>query len=135
MSFISAPNSKEGPQNRSSEATKSTIPISPSKKAQAAWNTVKTRLGGKSAPDLPRWWSYSRASEPNQPTVKGEQQPEDEENSHFCESLLGLMERSSRFDYLELAKEEKVEKQMKQSQQEETNAFQSPRAKRLSWTR
>ena len=133
MSFISA--SKEGPQNRSSEVTKSTVPISLSKKAQAAWNTVKTRLRGKSAPDPPRWWSHSRASEPDEPTVKGVQQPEDKENSHFCESLLGLMERSSRFDYLELAKEEKTEKQMKRSPQEETNAFQSPRAKRFSWTR
>jgi hypothetical protein len=86
-------------------------------------------------PDLRRWWLYSRASEPDEPTVQDEQRPEDEENSHFCESLLGLMKRSSRFDYLEITKEEKVDKQEKKPEQDQSKTIQIPRAKRFSLAR
>ncbi|KAL2042240.1 hypothetical protein N7G274_004728 [Stereocaulon virgatum] len=128
--------SEAAPQKRtSSEATVPMFPTFPASKAHAAWKTFTSRLKGKSAPDLRRWSSYSRASEPDKASVRDEQRPEDEENSHFCESLLGLMKRSSRFDYLAITKEEKVNKQENKHEQEQSKTIQVRRAKRFSWAR
>lgn len=89
----------------SADATGSSSPNSPSSKIQTAWQSVKTNFKGKtSMPDLKRWLSSPRVSESNSRGVK-QGHPEDEEQSLFCESLLGLMQRTDRFTYLDYRKD------------------------------
>ena len=118
------------------EASESTSTNLPSSKVQTAWNTVKTNFKDRSsAPDLRRWMSFTRASEPEPPedlTATPERQSQDESESLFCDSLLGLMERSHRFDYLDFTRD-RVKR--RNSERSENNPGQSPRAKRFSWTR
>lgn len=86
-------------------------------------------------PDLKRWLPSPRASESNN---QGEdRRPEDEEQSHFCESLLGLMQRTGRFDYLDYGKD-------RSGQEEEgiESVLEGPKEgdlrrslKRFSWSR
>ncbi len=118
------------------EASEITFSTSPNSKVQTAWNTVKTNFKDRSsAPDLRRWMSFTRTSEPGPPedlkaTVGP--RPEDERNSLFCDSLLGLMERTRRFDYLDFTREPV---KRRNSERSENNPDQTPRAKRFSWTR
>ncbi len=94
--------SDEGARN-SACATGSSTPTSPNSKVQTAWQSVKTNFKAKtSMPDLKRWLSSPRASESNS---QEDRHPEDEEQSLFCESLLGLMQRTGRFDYLDYSKD------------------------------
>ena len=118
------------------EASESISTTSPNSKVQTAWNTVKTNFRDRSsAPDLRRWWSFTRTSEPEPPedlTETPECQSRDESDSLFCDSLLGLMEKTRRFDYLDFTRE-RVRR--RNSERSEINPGQSPRAKRFSWTR
>lgn len=91
-------------------------------KSQSAWSSVKIQLMKKtSMPELWRKWSPRWPSEaPDPQAALGPEEvrwPNDAEESLFCESLLGVMQRCGRFDYLsvdddvqEKEKEEKVEK-------------------------
>ena len=79
--------------------------------------------------------SFTRTSEPEAPEdliATLERQSQDESDSLFCDSLLGLMERTHRFDYLDFTRDS-VER--RNSERSENNPGQSPRAKRFSWTR
>lgn len=93
-------------------------------------------------PDLKRWLSSPRASESNGQGVE-EGHPEDEEQSLFCESLLGLMQRTGRFDYLDYRKDgseqeeqgiqaaaKKIEEQEKEKEKDRRRSL-----KRFSWSR
>ena len=118
------------------EASEITSSASPNTKVQTAWNTVKTNFKGRSsAPDLRRWMSFTRTSEPEPPedvTATLECQSQDERDSLFCDSLLGLMERTHRFEYLDFTRDPVKRRDFERS---ENNPGQSPRAKRFSWTR
>ena len=118
------------------EASEITSPNSPNSKVQTAWNTVKTNFKDRSsAPDLRRWMSFTRTSEPEpleDLTATLGRRSEDERNSLFCDSLLGLMERTHRFDYLDFTREPV---KRRSSERSENNPGQTPRAKRFSWTR
>lgn len=86
-------------------------------------------------PDLKRWLSSPRASESNS---QGEgRHPEDEEQSLFCEYLLGLMQRIGRFDYLDYGKdssEQEEEKGVEVTEKETEGGLQRS-LKRFSWSR
>ena len=119
-----------------SEASEITSPNSPNSKFQTAWKTVKTNFKDRSSvPDLRRWMSFTRTSEPEPPedhTATLPYRSEDERDSLFCDSLLGLMERTHRFDYLNFSREPV---KRRNSECSENNPGQLPRAKRFSWTR
>lgn len=69
-------------------------------RGHSAWNSVKLKVTEKprSIPNLWRKWSTSRCSEAHGENIW----PNDPEDSLFCESLLGLMQRFERFNYLEV---------------------------------
>ena len=54
-------------------------------------------------PSLRRWLSTSRVVDNR--TLEEEQRLEDERDRAFCDSLLGLMEHTGRFDYLDYSKD------------------------------
>ncbi|CAF9913172.1 hypothetical protein IMSHALPRED_000934 [Imshaugia aleurites] len=118
---------------RSSEATESSTPNSSTVKVQTAWQTVKTNF--KSMPDLRRWLPSPRASESNN-QVK-EHHPEDEGQSLFCESLLGLMQRTGKFDYLDYSKDTSKQKEEGNIEAAEKDKAKDLRRslKRFSWSR
>lgn len=68
-----------------------------STRSQAVWNLVKAQVKTV-APEL--WHRLSsestKAREEEKPFW-----PEDEEDALFCESLMGLMQRFKRYDFLE----------------------------------
>lgn len=119
-------------------ATGSSTPTSPNAKVQTAWQSVKTNFKAKtSMPDLKRWLSSPRASESNS---QGYCHPEDEEQSLFCESLLGLMQRTGRFDYLEYSKDnsEQEEEEIGAAKKEKVQGKDKDlrrSLKRFSWSR
>ena len=93
-------------------------------------------------PDLKRWLPSPRSSESTSNSQGEERHPEDEEQSLFCKSLLTLMERTGRFEYLDYSKdhseqdEEEVEAAQKEKEKEkekEKSLRQS--LKRFSWSR
>lgn len=86
-------------------------------------------------PDLKRWLSSPRASESN--SQGEERHPKDEEESLFCESLLGLMQRTGRFDYLDYSKESPVPKEEERLEVAEKEKDRDLRRslKRFSWSR
>ena len=134
MSFSGT--SDEGTRaTNSSEATGPSTPKLSSPKVQTAWQSVKTNFKAKrSMPDLKRWLSSPRASESNS-QGKG-RHPEDEEQSLFCESLLGLMQRTGRFDDLEYSKDtsEKKEEGIEAAEKEKRKDLRRS-LKRFSWSR
>lgn len=89
-------------------------------------------------PDLKRWLSSPRASESN--SQGEERHPEDEEESLFCESLLGLMEQTGRFDYLDYSKDisEQDDERIVVAEKEKVKEKQKDlrrSLKRFSWSR
>ena len=78
-------------------------------------------------PDLKRWLSYPRGSESN--SQREERHPEDAEQSLFCESLLGLIQRTGRFDYLDYNKD------TTEPEKEKGREKQGRSLKRFSWSR
>ena len=86
-------------------------------------------------PDLRRWLPSPRASESNN-QVK-EHHPEDEEQSLFCESLLGLMQRTGKFDYLDYSKDTSKQKEEGNIEAAEKDKAKDLRRslKRFSWSR
>ena len=83
-------------------------------------------------PDLKRWLSYPRASEPD--SRVDDRHSEDEEQSLFCESLLALMQRTGRFDYLDYSKDSPEQKEEGlEATQKEKHVRRS--LKRFSWSR
>lgn len=87
-------------------------------------------------PDLKRWLSSPRASESN--SQGEERHPEDEEGSLFCESLLGLMQQTGRFDYLDYSKDisEQNEETIVIAEKEKEKEKDLRRSlKRFSWSR
>ena len=77
-------------------------------------------------PDLKRWLSYPRASESN--GQREERNPEDGEQNLFCESLLGLMKRTGRFDYLDYNNKDTTEPEKEREKQGRS-------LNRFSWSR
>lgn len=74
-------------------------------KSQSAWSSVKVKLMKQtSTPELWRKWSPRRLSEATAPEAavraREARWPNDAEQSLFCESLLGVMKRCGRFDYI-----------------------------------
>ena len=91
-------------------------------------------------PDLKRWLSSPRTSESD--GQREGRRPEDEEQSLFCESLFGLMQRTGRFDYLEYSKdisgrqEERVEAADPEKVKVKERQRDLPRSlNRFSWSR
>ena len=94
-------------------------------KSQSAWSSVKVKLMKQtSTPELWRKWSARRLSGAPAPDAAARSRearearwPDDAEHSLFCESLLGVMRRCGRFNYLsgsddqEKRKEKEMEKQ------------------------
>lgn len=80
-------------------------------------------------PELKRWLPYPRASESVSQREEG--RPEEEEPSLFCESLLGLMQRTGRFDYLDYSKDKDTESEQKEKQKETLGRP----LKRFRWSR
>ncbi len=116
-----------------SDGAGSPTPISPSSKVQTAWKAVRSNFKAKtSMPDLKRWLSYPRASEPDSRVE--DRHSEDEEQSLFCESLLALMQRTGRFDYLDYSKDstEQKEEGLEATQKEK---YVRRSLKRFSWSR
>lgn len=120
----------------SADATGPSTPTSSRAKVQTTWQSVKTNFKAKtSMPDLKRWLSSPRASESN--SQGEERHPKDEEESLFCESLLGLMQRTGRFDYLDYSKESPVPKEEERLEVAEKEKDRDLRRslKRFSWSR
>lgn len=100
--------SSEEAARRSSEVRDLNVPTSPSSKAQIAWNTVKSNFNFKSRssmPNLRRWLSSTRTTESGSSEASSlphaQRRLEDEKESVFCESVLGLMQQTGRFDYVD----------------------------------
>jgi hypothetical protein len=133
--------SSEEASRRSSEVNESTSPPSPSSKAQAAWNTVKSNLNFKarsSMPNMRRWLSLSRATESGSSDAgslpDAQRQSEDRKESFFCESMLGLMQQTGRFDYIDF-NPERQQNNIDAAGEEGETTNKDPRAKRFSWSR
>lgn len=138
MSFSGA--SGEGIPTDSADATGPSTPTSPSSKVQTAWQSVKTNFKAKtSMQDLKRWLPSPRSSESN--SQGEERHPEDEEQSLFCKSLLGLMQRTGRFDYLDYSKDSSEEEEGTETAQKEREKEKEKEKglrhslKRFSWSR
>ncbi|MCJ1451225.1 hypothetical protein MMC28_001561 [Mycoblastus sanguinarius] len=118
---------EDAQDRRLSITTEPTFPNSSDSKVQAAWNSVKTNFKARtSVPDLRRWWSSTSSN------ARDDQRwPEDEEQSLFCESLLVLMQRSGRFDYLDFTDRKKEKQTLQRGEGQETTAG---RSKRFSFT-
>ena len=85
-------------------------------------------------PDMKRWLSTPRASDSNG-QAEEQRHPGDEEQSLFCEALLGLMQRTGRFEYLDYDEtRSKHDENMQAVDKEKEN---DPRRslKRFSWSR
>lgn len=116
----------------SADATGPSTPTSSGTRVQNAWQSVKTNFKAKtSMPDLKRWLSSPRASESN--SQGEERHPKDKEESLFCESLLGLMQRTGRFDYLDYSKDGSDQKGKAGLEVAEKDVRRPP--KRFSWSR
>ena len=126
---------EQAKDRRSSEASEGTSPT----RIQRGWNNVKTNFKSKSSlPELRRWWSSSRVSAPNEGSSPPEERwPQDEKESQFCESLLGLMQRTGRFDYIQFPEEKKTSAEGvgRNSSEAELAGQSSPRQRtqRFSW--
>ena len=112
--------------------------VSPGSKIQTAWKSVRSNFKARrSMPDLKRWLSYPRASESS--NQREQRRPEDEEQSLFCDSLLALMQRTGRFDYLDYRKSttERAEQEDETIETAQKDGEKSPikRLKRFSWSR
>ena len=75
-------------------------------------------------PVLRRWLPHRRASESDGPN-----QRKDEEQSLFCESLLTLMQRSGRFDYLDYSKDKTEQEKEKEKEKEKETIEITPKEK------
>lgn len=137
MSFSGS--SDEGSRATNSvDTTGRPIPASPNFKIQTTWQSVKTNFKAKtSMPDLKRWLSFPRSSESN--SQAEERHPDDAEQSLFCESLLELMQRTGRFEYLDYSKSgsKQEEKDFRGIQGVEKEREKDLRRslKRFSWSR
>jgi len=124
--------SSSGDQGRKS--SDSCRPTSSDSKAQSAWHTVKSNFKARSSmPNLHRWFSSSRASDTR--TVEEYCRLTDEQEGVFCESLLGLMERTGRYDYVDFTKDNVNESQQDSPNEEGRGKKAKDRAKRFSWSR
>ena len=86
-------------------------------------------------PDLKRWLSNTQSN-----SQGGEEHREDEkQQSLFCESLLALMQRTGRFDYMDYSKDfniETAEKDEEKDGEKENHTWHQRRSpKRFSWSR
>lgn len=101
-------------------------------KSQSAWSSVKIRLmRQRSMPEGWRNWSTWWPSDPTPPAAVDAPHvrwPNDAEESLFCESLMGLMHRCGRFEYL--SGDGDVEK--KRSEEKEESKEKDDRRRRLS---
>ena len=109
--------------------------VAPSSPVQQAWSSVKGSY--KSRPSLPdlRWpWSFSRRLYNDGCTTPAQdRRSADTDNSSFCNSLIGVMQRNAKFEYLgfKVRQEEKdVENKSFSSK-----AVSAKHSKRFSWTR
>ena len=85
---------EHGTDRKKCLATAAKIFLFASTKIQSAWSSVKLKLRKQHSARCSSSWSSKFTSQ--------EQAcwPEDEEDSQFCETLLGLMRMCGRFDYL-----------------------------------
>ena len=83
-------------------------------------------------PNLRRWFSSTRASDAR--NLEDQRRVADEQEGFFCESLLGLMERTGRFEYVDFTKDH--ERKSSSTGEEETRGKdKESRTKRFSWSR
>lgn len=103
-------------------------------KGLSAWSSVKIKLMGQpSSRDI---WRRSPPWPPEDSTAQAmvfrpqeARWPDDAEESLFCESLLGLMQRCGRFDYLSGPVEADVEEKEKEKEEEKEKEKEEKSAK------
>lgn len=80
-------------------------------KSQSAWSSVKVKM-------MKQAWPSDVA--PSRVVVRPQEArwPNDAEESLFCESLLGVMQRCGRFDYLSLPVDGEVQKKEEEKEKE-----------------
>lgn len=88
-------------------------------------------------PNLRRWLSSSRTTESCSSEASSlphaRRRLEDEKESVFCESILGLMRQTGRFDYIDYTPEQ--QNTADAGSEEEEIPRKDSRAKRFSWSR
>ncbi|KAL9126256.1 MAG: hypothetical protein Q9217_004669 [Psora testacea] len=95
-------------------------------KIQSAWDTVKNNLSRR--PSFTKAWRrWSRSSNDELPAEDHTRKSQDEENSLFCDALLGLMRRTGRYDYTGYNVK-------KESESSDIKAD-KPERKRVSWSK
>ena len=125
------------PEESVRQSFDSYTPISSNTKTESAWNTVKRSFKARSSlPNLRRWLSSTRASDP--PNLEEHGRQTDKQEGSFCDSLLGLMERTGRFDYIDYRKDS--EGKASSEDEEEINdrkriESRISRSMRFSWSR
>ena len=74
-------------------------------KIQAAWDTVKTNFSRR--PSLTKAWRrWSRSSVTDQSQSEDlARKSQDKEDGLFCDALLGLMQRTGRYDYFDYSRD------------------------------
>lgn len=70
-----------------------------SAKSQTVWKSMKAQVKTMSPP-LPELWRRKPTESIRSPLVAEPHWLQDEEESFFCESLIGLMQRLKRYDFL-----------------------------------
>ena len=123
-------------ERRPSEAT---TKESSDSKVQTAWKAVKHNIKARSSmPNMKRWLVSSQGYQDTQAGRSDRDCPRtDEQESRFCNALLGLMERTGRYDYIDFAAIRESHGNERRSDKEENNRDfkEGPRAKRFSWSR
>lgn len=109
-------------------------------KTQTAWKTIKHNIKARSSmPNIKRWFTSSQGYQDTQAGKAGRDCPRtDEQEGIFCTSLLGLMERTGRYDYIDFAALHGSHENERFGEKEEGHQDierKEPRAKRFSWSR
>lgn len=92
---------KKNGRKRLADATRIDLFALASTKSQTLWNSIKVQM--KTMTPISEFWHRSSAgSSGATPPNVGPLWPQDEEESLFCESLLGLMQKFERYEYLKL---------------------------------
>ncbi len=103
-------------------------------KVLAAWASMKSTL--RRRPSMPNPWRKSEETSEDPPGSKAQKktrQQADEEEGLFCDALLGLMQRTGRFDYLDFGEDKKERKDSKGGDGNRSNH--AKQRNRFSWSR
>jgi len=107
-------------------------------KVLAAWASMKSTLRRK--PSMPNPWKKSQETLEGPSSSEAQKNPRrqaDEKDGLFCDALLGLMQRTGRFDYLDFKEDKKERNDSKGSDGSTTNDKPNCAKKRnrFSWSK